>query len=143
MNSKNTPDIEKVASTIVNESFALHRDLGPGLLESVYEVILEKRLERRGLKVERQKPVEIRFDGIVFDQGFRADLIVENAIIVELKSIENLPPVAAKQLITYLRLTNLSLGFVINFGAPTFKEGIKRIVNDHDDDNGPLRIHQP
>ncbi len=103
--------------------------LGPGLLESVYEVVLAHELEKRGLKVERQKPVPIEFEGIRFDEGFRADLIVEECIVVELKSVEQLSPVHSKQLLTYLRLLDYRLGLLINFGAPVIKEGIRRVVN--------------
>lgn len=122
---------EEVSAEIVDAAFHLHRDLGPGLLESVYEVILTKQLEKRGLHVERQKNVAVTYDGLMFDLGFRADLLVENVVLVELKSLENLAPVHGKQVLTYLRLLNLSLGLLINFGAATFKEGIKRIVNHH------------
>jgi GxxExxY protein len=107
----------------------IHTKLGPGLLESVYEVVLANKLTRAGLKVERQVPVPIEFDGIRFEEGFRADLIVEQAVLVELKSVESLAPVHAKQTWTYLKLAGMRLGLLISFGAPQLKNGIKRLVN--------------
>ena len=122
-------DLNSISGTIVDAAFHIHSTLGPGLLESVYEVVLAHELEKRGLKVEQQKPVPIEFEGIRFDEGFRADLIVEDCIIVELKSVEELSRVHSKQLLTYLRLLDYRLGLLINFGAPVIKEGIRRIVN--------------
>jgi iron complex transport system substrate-binding protein len=122
-------EINELSGRIVDASFRVHFQLGPGLLESVYEAVLAKELGRRGLKVERQRVVPIEFDGLYFDEGFRADLIVEGAVIVELKSVERLAPVHAKKLLTYLRLCDLRLGLLINFGAPVIKDGIKRVVN--------------
>ena len=126
-------NVEEVSAAVVDAAFHLHRDLGPGLLESVYEVVLARMLDKRGVKVERQKPVEFDFDGMHFDDGLRVDLMVEGCLVVELKSVEFLAPVHPKQLLTYLRLLNLPLGLLINFGAPTFKEGVRRIVNNHRD----------
>jgi GxxExxY protein len=126
-------NVEEVSAAVVDAAFHLHRDLGPGLLESVYEVVLERMLQKRGLRVERQKSLEFDFDGMHFAEGFRLDLLVEAGLVVELKSVENLAPVHPKQLLTYLRLLNLPLGLLINFGAPTFKEGVKRVVNNHHD----------
>ena len=114
---------------MVDCGYKLHLEAGPGLLESVYEVVLAKMLVEHGLEVKRQVPVPIRLAGLTFDEGFRADLLVENQLLIELKSVENLPPVHSKQVLTYLRLLKLPLGLLINFGAPTFKEGCKRIVN--------------
>ena len=99
------------------------------MLESVYEVVLAHELEKRGLRIERQKPVPIEFEGIRFEEGFRADPIVEGCVIVELKSVEELSRVHSKQLLTYLRLLDYRLGLLINFGAPLIKDGIRRIVN--------------
>jgi len=99
------------------------------LLESVYDVILAYALRSRGLNVERQKPIPIVFDGMKFDEGFRADLIVEDKVIVELKSVENIAPVHKKQLLTYLRLADKRLGLLINFGASLIKDGISRVAN--------------
>lgn len=120
---------EELSGIVVDCGYHLHRELGPGLLESVYEVVLAKMLEERGLRVKRQMPVPIAVMGMKFDEGFRADILVEDMLLLELKSVENLAPVHSKQVLTYLRLLNLPLGLLINFGAATFKEGIKRIVN--------------
>jgi len=121
----------------------VHKGLGPGLLESVYEVVLKKMIENRGVAVERQKKVSIQYEGLCFDEGFRADLLVEGALLIELKSVEHLVPVHGKQVLTYLRLLDLPLGLLINFGAPTFKEGIKRIVNNHKNfASSRLRVNQ-
>jgi GxxExxY protein len=134
---------EELSAVIVDTAFRLHRDLGSGLLESVYEVVLTKRLQDRGLSVTRQQVVPIEFDGLRLDEGFRADLVIEEAVIIELKSVEQLAAVHYKQLLTYLRLTHLPLGLLINFGAPTFKAGIKRIVNNHRDLTGSrLRVNR-
>jgi GxxExxY protein len=136
-------NVEELSAEVVDAAFHLHKDLGPGLLETVYEVVLAKVLEQRGLRVDRQKPVAIEYAGLRFEEGFRADLLVEDQLVVELKSVENLAPVHAKQMLTYLRLLNLPLGLLINFGAATFKEGIKRIVNNHRDFAASrLRVHQ-
>lgn len=119
----------EIANIVMDAAFQLHRELGPGLLESVYGVILARTLTDRGLVVERQVPVPIRFQEIVFDEGFRADLIVAQKVIIELKSVERLQPVHSKQLLTYLRLTGCRLGLLINFGGNLMKDGFKRIVN--------------
>lgn len=122
--------LDDVTGAIVDASIAIHRELGPGLLESVYEVVLATALERRGLRVLRQWPVRFEYDGMTFEEGFRIDLLVENQVIVELKSTEKSAPVHAMQLLTYLRLSGLHVGLLLNFGAPTLKEGLRRIVND-------------
>ena len=119
----------EIAKHIMDAAFFIHRALGPGLLETVYEVILVKKLSEMGVAVERQVPVPIQFENIKFDEGFRADLIVEKKVIVELKSVERLQPVHSKQLLTYLRLTDLRLGLLINFGENLLKHGFKRVVN--------------
>jgi GxxExxY protein len=118
-----------IAREIVDAAFKVHTTLGPGLLESVYEVVLAKELERRGLNVERQRPVPVRYDDLLFDEGFRADLIVEDKVIIELKSVASLVDVHKKQLLTYLRLADKRLGLLINFGGSRIKDGITRIVN--------------
>jgi iron complex transport system substrate-binding protein len=123
--------VEDVARIAVDCGFKLHNGLGPGLLESVYEALLEQSLLRRGLVVERQRPVPISFDGVAVDEGFRADLLVEGILLIELKSVERIAPVHLKQVLTYLRLMNLPLGLLMNFGAATFREGIKRVANGH------------
>jgi GxxExxY protein len=122
-------DIEELAKIAVDCGYHLHRELGPGLLESVYEILLEHSLIKRGLLVERQIAVPIRYEGIVIDNAFRADIIVEKKLIIELRSTETHIPVHAKQLLTYMRLLNLPLGLLMNFGTATFKEGVKRLVN--------------
>lgn len=119
----------EIASMIMDAAFLIHRELGPGLLESVYEVVLYRQLTDMGLAVESQVPVPIQFKGIIFDEGFRADLFVEKKIIIELKSIERLQPVHSKQLLTYLRLTGCRLGLLINFGENLLKDGFKRVAN--------------
>ena len=124
-------DAEGLSTVVVDAAFHLHNELGPGLLESVYESVLARSLERRGLLAERQKVVAFDFDGMRFDEGLRVDLLVNGALVIELKSVETLAPIHHKQLLTYLRLLKQPLGLLINFGAPTFKEGIKRIVNNH------------
>jgi GxxExxY protein len=118
----------EIARHVVDAAFHLHCDLGPGLLESVYEVLLARALEKRGLKVERQKPIRIESDGIRFDEGFRADLMVGDLVIVELKSVEELHPSHKKQLKSYLKLADKRLGLLINFGTPLIKEGISRVA---------------
>ena len=134
---------EEVTSVVVDTAFHLHKGIGPGLLESVYESLLSSLLERRGLRVERQKVVEFDFDGVHFSEGLRLDLLVEGLVVVELKSVEHLAPVHPKQLLTYLRLLNLPIGLLLNFGAPTFKEGIRRVVNRHTDfASSRLRVNQ-
>ncbi|HEV7342913.1 MAG TPA: GxxExxY protein [Sphingopyxis sp.] len=124
-------DIEEIARVTVDCGFHLHKNLGPGLLESVYEAIMADQLVRRGLNVKRQVPIPIRYDGIELPEGFRADLLIEGVLLVELKSVERLSPLHGKQVLTYLRLLDMPLGLLINFGGETFKEGVKRIVNNH------------
>ena len=142
-NMRQRRDVEEVAAVVVDTALHLHHDLGPGLLESVYEVVLASMLERRGLIVERQKPVPIHYQGIVLDEGFRLDLLVDGQLIVELKSVEIIHPVHPKQLLTYLRLMNLPLGLLINFGAPLLKDGLQRVVNQHTNfASSRLRVHQ-
>ena len=113
----------------MDQAFDIHRTLGPGLLETVYEVLLEKKIHQAGLTVERQVPVPITYEDLTFEEGFRADLVVETKVIVELKSIEQLKPVHSKQLLTYLRLMNCRLGLLINFGEAYLKDGFHRVVN--------------
>ena len=135
--------LDDITGEIVDASIRLHQDLGPGLLESVYEAVLSKVLTRRGFTVERQKPVCFEYDGLSFDDGFRVDLLVEGRVVVELKCVEKVAPVHSKQLLTYLRLMNLPVGLLINFGAATLKEGLHRIVNNLDFSASPrLRVNQ-
>jgi GxxExxY protein len=123
----------EIAKIIVQAAFDLHRELGPGLLESVYEVLLGSMLMERGLEVERQKPIPITFRGKRFDEGFRADIVVGKFVLVELKSIETLARVHRKQVLTYLRLSNLKLGLLINFGGEMLKGNIERLANNLED----------
>ncbi|WP_052362301.1 GxxExxY protein [Geminisphaera colitermitum] len=122
--------LNHISGQIVDAAYRIHSRLGPGLLESVYETILSRELAQLNLKVERQKPIPIEWDDLRFDEGFRADLVVNDCIVVELKSAETLAPVHSKQLLTYLRLLDYRLGLLINFGAPLIKDGIKRIANN-------------
>lgn len=119
----------ELAKVIVNTCYDIHVELGPGLLESVYEEILYFELTSQGYKVERQKPIPVFWKEIKMDIGFRADLIVEDKVVVELKSVELIAPVHPKKLLTYLRLTNLKLGLLINFNEALIKDGITRVVN--------------
>src|SRR6202795_4918793 len=122
-----------ISGKIVDAALHVHKSLGPGLLESVYEVVLAHELERRGLHVIRQHPIPIEYDEIMLQIGFRADLLVENIIIVEVKSVEVIAPVHKKQLLTYLRLADKRLGLLINFNVALIKDGIWRIVNGQDE----------
>ena len=119
----------EISQIIVNSCFKIHTQLGPGLFESVYEEILYYELIQSSLSVERQKGILVRWDNLVMEVGFRSDLIVENKVILELKSVEVIAPVHQKQLQTYLKLTRLKLGLLINFNVPLIKDGIQRIVN--------------
>lgn len=123
--------IDDITAEIVDAAVKLHTRLGPGLLESVYEIILARELERRNLRVKRQAPIAFSFDGMRFEDGLRVDLFVEDAVVVELKSMEILAPVHSKQVLTYLRLLDLKVGLLVNFGAATLKEGLRRIVNNY------------
>ena len=119
-----------IAQIIVNTAYDIHVKLGPGLLESVYEEIMHHELTKRGLQVDRQRAIPVFWDNIKMDIGFRADLIVENKVIIELKSVESIAPVHHKQLLTYLRITDKRLGLLINFNEKLIKDGITRIVNN-------------
>lgn len=119
----------EIGTVIVDCAVHLHQDLGSGLLESVYEVTLARKLEKMGLSVQRQVAISIEYDGQKFDEGFRADLIVEGKVIVELKSVEKVHPAHKKQLLTYLRLAEMKLGYLLNFGDTLMKNGITRTIN--------------
>ena len=119
----------EIGSVVVDCAVTLHQDLGPGLLETVYEVTLARALERRGLGVQRQVIVPIKYEGETFTEGFRADLIVESKVLLELKSVERVTPAHRKQLLTYLRLTGLKLGYLLNFGEALMRDGITRTIN--------------
>ena len=119
----------EIGTIIVDTAVKLHIKLGPGLLEKVYEAILAKQLRKQGLQVDRQVPIPIEFEGEKFEEGFVADLIVNKKVIIELKSVEQINKVHKKQLLTYLRLTNLKVGYLLNFGEALMKDGIHRIIN--------------
>ena len=119
----------QIGSLIINNALHLHRTLGSGLLESVYEAVLAKLIARNGLHVQRQVSIPINFENEHFDEGFRADLIIEGKVIIEIKSVESITHVHKKQLLTYLKLTKMKLGYILNFGAGLMKEGIFRIAN--------------
>lgn len=121
--------INEITAGIIDASLMIHRNLGPGLLESVYQRILVHELEKRGLKVESEVPIPVEWDGIRMEVGFRADLIVEGLVIIELKSLEATAPVHRKQMLTYLKLTGLPVGLLINFGEVLLKNGIHRLAN--------------
>lgn len=136
-------ELDDITGAIVDAALLIHRRLGPGVLESADEVILAAMLTRRGLRVERQLPISFCFDGIEFEQAFRVDILVEQRVVVEVKSVERLARVHPKQVLTYLRLMNLRVGLLLNFGAGTMKEGIKRVVNDLDPGTSPrLRVNR-
>jgi GxxExxY protein len=119
----------EISQVVVDAALTVHRVLGPGLLESVYELALAHELSQRGLTAARQVPIRIEYRGVYLGEGFRADIIVEGKVLLELKSVEHLTPVHRKQVQTYLRLTGLALGLLLNFGAPLMKDGIVRCVN--------------
>ena len=125
------PAVEQLAAIAVDCGFHIHKELGPGLLESVYETVLAQALWQHGLAVEQQRSVPIAFRGMSFPDAFRADVIVEDSLIIEVKSVERNAPVHAKQLLTYLPLMKQPLGLLMNFGCETFKDGVKRVANGH------------
>lgn len=136
-------DLDDVTGNVIDAAIRIHRTLGPGLLETVYEAILTKELERRGLVVYRQMVVPFEYDGMHFDEGLRVDLLVDGRVVVELKSVERVAPVHGKQLLTYLRLSKLPVGLLINFGGATLKAGIQRIVNELPPASSPrLRVNR-
>ncbi|MBX9814272.1 MAG: Fe3+ hydroxamate ABC transporter substrate-binding protein [Proteobacteria bacterium SG_bin5] len=135
-------DIDAVSGDVIDVALRLHRELGPGLLESVYETLLAARLIKDGYAVGRQRPIDIEFDGVRVENAFRIDLLVDERLIVEIKSVDQLLPVHGKQLLTYLRLTKQPVGLLINFGGATLKEGIRRVVNDHLSASPRLRVNQ-
>jgi GxxExxY protein len=126
-------DENEIGRILVDAAITVHRELGPGLLESVYEAVLAQELRDRGLKVQRQVPIPIVWREMKFDEGFRADLVVEGKVIAELKSVESVSKAHKKQILTHLKLARLKLGFLLNFGAPVMKEGITRTVNGLDE----------
>jgi GxxExxY protein len=128
----------EIAKQILDAAFVVHTKLGPGLLESVYEVVLAHELRKQGFVVERQKPMPITYDGVRFDEAYRADLLVDSKVIVELKSVETTSPLHAKQVLTQLRMSGLKLGLLINFGQAHLKNGIKRLINGQIDEETRL-----
>ncbi|MEI6641555.1 MAG: GxxExxY protein [Novosphingobium sp.] len=124
--------IDSISAAVIDEAIGIHREIGPGLFESVYEAVLSGRLEKRGLQVARQVPVGVHLDGVLYDGAFRMDILVEERLIVEVKAVDQMSKAHAKQLTTYLRLMNLPVGLLLNFSCATMKEGIRRIVNNYD-----------
>jgi len=124
-------DIDAITGDVIDVAIRIHRELGPGLLESVYETILAAKLIEIGYSVDRQRPIDIEFEDMRFEAAFRADLLIDNRLLVEIKCVEALNKAHLKQLQTYLRLTKQPVGLLINFAGATLKEGLKRIVNDH------------
>jgi len=120
---------DAIGSIVVDTAVNLHKNIGPGLLESVYEVILMKLLSKRGVSVQRQVVIPVKYQGEYFDEGFRVDLFINGKVIIELKSVEKITEAHKKQLLTYLKLSNTKLGFLLNFGTDLMKTGIIRIVN--------------
>ena len=120
---------EEIGKIVIDKSIQIHREVGPGLLESVYETVLAYELDDRGLKIDKQVSIPIAYKGIRFEEGFRADLIVEKQVILELKSVENVSKSHMKQVLTYLRLMDLKLGYLLNFGEALMVNGITRVVN--------------
>jgi GxxExxY protein len=123
-------EVEQLVTAVLNCGLKLHREIGPGLLESVYEQVLADRLESLGLNVDRQLPVNIVIDGKTYPEAFRFDILVNGLLLIEVKSVERMGPVHVSQTLTYIRLMNLPLGLLLNFGNETFKQGIRRVVND-------------
>jgi GxxExxY protein len=128
----------EIASIVVDCSIKIHKILGPGLFESVYEEVLSYELEKRGLKIIRQKVMPVHYEELIIEMGFRADIVIEDKIILELKSVETLNKVHHKQLITYLRLSDKRLGLLINFNVNLIKDGINRIVNKLEEEVEPV-----
>lgn len=136
-------DLDDITGAIVDSAVRIHMDLGPGLLESVYEAVLARSLERRGFGVDRQEAIRFEYDEMVFEEGFRIDLLVESRVIVEFKSVEKLIPVHSKQILTCLRLMNLPVGLLASSGAATLREGLHRIVNNLPSSASPrLRVNR-
>lgn len=125
-------DLEALATLVIDLGFKLHEHIGPGLLESAYEMILFEQLRQRGIAVVRQAPINVHYEGILIENAFKIDLLIAKRLVVELKSVDRLNPVHGKQVLTYLRLMNLPLGLLMNFGQPLFKDGLKRITNGYD-----------
>ena len=123
--------VDEISGDVLDTAISIHRNLGPGLLESVYEAVLAGKLERLGYTIDRQRPIDIEYEGLRFDAAFRIDQLVDGRVLIEVKSVERLNAAHAKQLFTYLRLTQRPVGLLINFGGATLKEGFRRLVNDY------------
>ncbi len=123
--------IDELSSIVLEEAISIHRELGPGLFESVYESVLSGRLKVRGLKVQRQVQVKAVFDGEIYDPAFKIDMLVDERLVLEIKAVEQLSKAHAKQLLTYLRLLKQPVGLLLNFSEATMKDGIRRVVNDY------------
>jgi GxxExxY protein len=135
--------LDEITGAVIDEAVRIHRELGPGLLESVYQAVLARAVEKRGFTVARNCPVSFEFDGLMFHEGLRVDLLIDERVVIELKSIEKLLPVHSKQLLTYLRLMHLPVGLLINFSGVTLREGLHRVVNGLDPRQSPsLRVNQ-
>ena len=124
-------DIDRITGDVLDAAIRLHREVGPGLLETVYETVLAGQLVRMGYSVARQRPIDIEVDGLSFPAAFRIDILVDERLLIEVKSVDQLHASHAKQLLTYLRLTKQPVGLLINFGGATLKEGFRRLVNDY------------
>jgi iron complex transport system substrate-binding protein len=141
-------DIDEISGDVLDVALGLHREFGPGLLESVYEALLARRLEAMAYRVEGQKTIGAELDGLHFDAACRADILVDERLVVEVKSVDRLMPVHGKQVLTYLRLLGQPVGLLIYFGGETLKEGVRRIVNDYPPSAPPsssprLRVNEP
>ena len=141
-NSQRNLSENELSKIVLDAAFRVHSKTGPGLLETVYEVILAHELRKQGLRVDRQVPIPIHYDELVFDEGFRADLVVEDTLIVELKSVEQIMRVHGKQVLTQLRLSGRRLGLLINFGEAQLKRGIERVVNGLPEEPHPGLVHR-
>ena len=124
-----SPELEYIGKVVVNSAFKVHKELGPGLLEKIYEICLAHEIKKAGITVIRQLDIPIVYDGITFDEGFRLDLLVDDKIIVEVKAVDVVNPVWEAQIISHLKLTRKELGYLINFNVPLIKYGIKRFIN--------------
>ncbi len=133
-------NLNEITEKVIGACIEIHRQLGPGLLESAYEECLCYELAQSGLSFERQKPLLVVYKGVRLNCGYRVDIVVEEAVILELKTVEKLLPIHEAQLLTYLKLTGLTLGLLLNFSVPVFKDGLKRIVNNYQDTSVPQRL---
>lgn len=126
-------DVDEITRDVIGIAMSIHRDLGPGLLESVYEAVLAAALSRMGYHVERQRPVDLEYDGLRFEAAYRVDLLVDARLVIEIKSVDQITAVHSKQLLTYLRLLKQPVGLILNFSGAKMKEGIRSLVNNHID----------